>query len=632
MRPTSRFPLFLILLGLLVFTIGGRALAAVTVQSRIDPPEASVGDEVTVTFTIQGGSVSDIQLPPVDGLAVQGSSTSSQFVMNGFQVSQSVAESFSIVPTRAGDFTIPSFGIHAENGQVIHTQPLKLHVLAGSAPPAPPTPAAPPTPGNGPVVMPPADQNQNPPQNADTDAGRRMLSVPTDADGQTARVFDLITPRTIEAYVGESVPLTIQSYIRADSNAQQNSLPTLIGSDFLMNNLSLRPAQDGVGLGNAEYIRDTWVTAISAPRAGDFPLQATRDTYYTQGAMSSNDPFGGLFGRSAQLMHKEILSNKFVIHVHPLPDQDRPTNFTGAIGHFQATGSAIPATVGVGEPVTLHFTVTGQGNFDYVRSPTLAADPAWRTYVPTSKVSYEDESHTQATKTFEQAVIPQKNGTLQIPPASFSYFDPDAKHYVSIPVPLPTVVVTGTIAPVTAAASSPADAADAVTTPVHPPDASTDFLPNRLTLGVLTPDLKPGYGHPAFWILQAALAALVLLGIVLKTVRRRPDPARAERSLRHASLREAEDAMGRAVHAGDASAFFAAARRSVQLQLAERWGVSADILTLHEIWRRDASLGETVAPLFHEADDVIYSGQASTDLDLAEWDRRVRGLLQPASL
>ena len=615
----------LFLLGLL-FCLAGPLKSAVTVQASIDPPEVNVGDEVTVTFTIKGGSVADIQLPPVDGLTMQGSSTSSQFVMNGFTVSQSISQSFSLVPTRAGDFTIPSFQIHAEDGTTISTRPLKLHVLGTATAPsvstAPPTPG----PGNGPVVMPPAVANTAPAAN-DSTAGNQTIAVPTDPDGRPARVFHLITPRTTDAYVGESIPLTIQFYIRADSNAQQNSLPTLIGSDFLMNNLSLRPVQDGVGIANEEYIRDTWITAISAPKAGDFPLEATRDTYWTQGTSAMNDPFGGLFGRSGQLMHREIGSNKLIIHVHPLPDQDRPASFSGAIGNFQVSGTAVPATVGVGEPVTVHFTVSGEGNFDYVRCPVLAPDPAWKSYIPTAKVSYEDESHTQATKTFEEAVVPLKNGTLPLPAASFSYFDPNAKHYITVPVTLPTITVTG-VTPVAAAPSLPAVDTSEGGSSLPPSGAASGFLPNQLTLGLLTPDLAPGYRHTGFWVVQATLVLLLLAGLALGTRRPGQNSGRAEQELRHAALKQAEDAMNRAAREGDAVGFFSAARHAVQLRLAERWQAAPDALTLPEIERRDPALGESVAPLFNEADDVIYSGKGPSDLDLTDWGRRVRGLLQ----
>src|SRR5271170_106577 len=100
---------------------------------------------------------------------------------------------------------------------------------------------------------------------------------------------------------------------------------------------------------------------------------------------------------------------------------------------------------------------------------------------------YMDESHTHALKTFEQAVIPQKNGNVPLPATSFSYFDPDTKQYVTVPVALPTIVVTGSSLPV--ASVSPADAAESA--PAVP--KATDFLPNRLEAGSTRTSLAPVY-------------------------------------------------------------------------------------------------------------------------------------------
>jgi hypothetical protein len=628
----------LLLAGALLVALAPRGLAVVTVKSSIDPQQVDVGDEVSVTYTISGGDVEDFQLPAIDGLTAMGTSTSANFVMNGFSVTQNFSHTFLLVPNRAGNVIVPALDLHTADGRTIRTQAMTLHVVgAASAPgtqvPQNVGPSNPVDSPSGPVVMPPAnpgDATQAPPANP---GGSTTVPVPTDADGQPARVFDVITPETTTAYVGQSVPLRIESFIRVDANAQQDSLPTLIGSDFLMNNLSLRPGEEGVNVGDIEYIRDSWITAISAPRAGDFPLQATRDTYWTKsGPPIPNDPFGPLFGRPPQLMHKDIVSNKLVMHILPLPDQGRPAGFTGAIGKFQVSGNAVPANVGVGEPVTLRFTVTGTGNFDYVRSPALAVDPAWKPYNATSKTTYQDESNTQAMKIFEQAIIPKKNGVLPLPAASFSYFDPDTKQYVTVPVQLPAVSVTGEMPASAAATSGPAEAGATTTTatPGSPPPA--EFAPNRLTFGWLTPDLAPAYRHAGFWIVQGVLLVLILAGVVLLLLRPRNDPARGERTLRLTSLRRAEDAMDEAVRDGDAVKFFTSARRATQLRLAERWNVAPESLTLVEIARHDPALAETVAPLFVEADDVIYSGAARSGIDLNEWNRRAREMLQPASL
>jgi hypothetical protein len=608
---------------LLLSFLTARGFATVTVHAGVNPQELSIGDEAAITYTIQGGNVEDFNLPAVDGLDVEEKREGSSFVFNGSSVSQSVTRTFLVVVNRAGDLSIPAFDLHTSDGHTIRTQAVKLHVLGASA--SNNGAAASPAP-----MIPPTDQaNDVPPGNAPAPS-RGGTSIPTGPDGRAAPVFDIITPATTTAYVGESIPLRIESFIRVNASAQQDSLPTLVGSDFLMENLSLRPSMQGVDVGNMEYERDSWITAISAPKAGDFPLQAVRDTYWTKaGPAMPNDPFGPLFGQPAQLVHKEISSNKLVMHVLPLPDEGKPAGFTGAIGQFQVAGTAQPASVGVGEPVTLHFTVTGIGNFDYVRSPALAPDPAWKTYVASAKMTYNEESHTQGTKTFEQAIIPQKNGTLPVQ-ADFSYFDPDKKQYVTVPVALPPIVVTGTAVAAPAIASA---ASGAPSTPAANPAApAVVFAPNQLAFGALTADLAPDYRRPWFWIVQGVLIVIIVAGIVLALLRPRQDPTRGLRAERQASLSREEETMDQAARTGDAVQFFTSARRATQLRLAERWNIPAEAVTLPEIERRDPALVESVTPLFTEADDVIYSGAARAGLDLQEWDRRVREMLQPARL
>jgi len=458
------------------------AWAAATVSQQIDPPEANVGDAVTVTITVQNGSGADIQLPAVDGLQrVPGTRTATNITFTNGSLSSSLSQIFLLVPTRAGDFTIPGFEIHLQDGGGLHTQPMTLKAVAGGAPASNNNNNSP-FPGMGPVVVPPMPSVPAPPENTSNgnsaDLSNPGITPPVEKDGRPAKVFMLITPKTTDAYVGETVPMKIEFFIRMDVIAQQDSLPTIKGSDFLMNDLSVRPGEDELTLMNEPYHRETWITALSAPRSGDFPLQMLRDTYWNKNAQGIfSDPLGNFFGPRPQLAHANIPSNELTVHVHALPDEGRPADFTGAIGQFKAAGNASPVTVNVGEPVYLDFNVSGEGNFDHVRCPALALDPSWKSYVPESKIRYTDESRTQGEKFFHQAIIPQKNGNLALPTSSFSYFDPNEKKYVTIPIPLPMVTVTGT--PV-AAAAAPAGGANS--SPAAAASPTADLDPRGLVL------------------------------------------------------------------------------------------------------------------------------------------------------
>jgi hypothetical protein len=618
-----------------------RALATLT--QLIDPAEVNVGDQVIVTITVQNGSMDNLRLPPVDGLQVAGTRSATNITFSNGSLSRSTSFNFALVPSRAGDFTLPAFEIHTQEGDVLHVKPMKLHVLGtGATPstntvPAPVVPSSAPTSipatnlpfnPNGPVVMPPTNAAAAaPPASGNAaDTTGSNFSLPRDKDGGPARVFLVITPQTTDAYVGQSIPLRIDFYIRMEVNADQNSLPTIKGSDFLMNNFTTRGHASLVVLEDQQYERETWITAISAPKSGDFPLSMERDTYWIKSISSNSlDPFGGLFSRHANLAHLPIPSNQLVMHVHALPTEGKPANFTGAIGQLKVTGDAQPGSVAIGEPVTLYFSVSGEGNFDYVRCPTLPDDPAWKTYVPSSKTTYQDESRTHAVKTFEQAVIPQKNGNVPLPPASFSYFDPTTKQYVTVPIALSEITVTGS--PTALAAAAPGGGADSTTASAAP--KTTELVPNRLEIGAPRMSLTPVYRQSWFWAVQGGLICLPLLGALFLFLRSRstPDDGRVERALRRHSQQQEEDAMAEAVRRGDALAFFVAARHAVQLQLGTQWNLKPEALTLGEIRGRDPHLAESLEPLFTQADEVIYSGQAGSNPDLAQWERNVRDLL-----
>ena len=610
----------------------GPCLAAATLTQKIEPQEVNVGDPIMVTLTVQNGTVSTVQLPPVDGLELDGTNEQIQSMDVNGVLSSSMSFIFSLAATRPGNFTIPAFDFRTQEGDLIHVRPMKIHALGAGSTPSNSTATNSQSPlsntmtititPNGPVVMPqnPA-QAQNPAPN--NSAPQVDVPVKREADGSLPKVFLVITADTTNAYVGQAVPLRIDFYIRMDVNAPQNSLPTINGSDFLMNAFTTRGQASLWQAEDQQYEKETWLTAIAAPKAGDFPLTMTRDSYWVKGMSQNNlDPFSFFFNRQAALAHENISSNTLTMHVQALPDSGQPDHFTGAIGQFNVSASADPQTVAVGEPVTIHYVVSGAGNFDYVHAPVLASDPAWKAYTPTPKVNYLDVAHINANKTFDQSVIPQKNGLLPLPPASFSYFDPTTKQYVTVPVSLPTITVTGSPLPAIAAAPDGDDSSSASPAPAQ----AAGMLANRTELGSIHAGMTPAYRQAWFWIVQGGVLMLPFVGIILFTLARRaaPEDVRAERMRRRHSLEQEEAAMAEAVQKNDPLTFFVAARHAVQLQLGARWKIQPEALTLAEIRQRDAALAETLEPLFTQADQVMYSGLASGELDLARWERAVR--------
>ena len=124
-----------------------------------------------------------------------------------------------------------------------------------------------------------------------------------------------------------------------------------------------------------------------------------------------------------------LFSEPQTIRVLPLPTQNVPESFGGAVGEFSLKVNAGPTNVAVGDPLTLKVQITGRGRLEAV---TLPPQPQWRefkAYPPSRNVESKDPLGLSGTATFEQVLIPQNHEIKFLPPLEFSYFDPNQKSY-----------------------------------------------------------------------------------------------------------------------------------------------------------------------------------------------------------
>src|ERR1051325_6192611 len=99
--------------------------------------QATVGETVELQIKVTGPG--DAQPPEeisVDGLEIHSTGTSRQFEIHNFSTSSSVTYNYTILPLRAGRFTIPPQTVHA-GGKILRTPELALNVAdaPGQQPP-----------------------------------------------------------------------------------------------------------------------------------------------------------------------------------------------------------------------------------------------------------------------------------------------------------------------------------------------------------------------------------------------------------------------------------------------------------------------------------------------------------------
>ena len=107
-----------------------------------------------------------------------------------------------------------------------------------------------------------------------------------------------------------------------------------------------------------------------------------------------------------------------------LPEDNRPQDFSGAIGQFDFQASVSPLQVKAGDPLTLKMEIKGSGNFKDFKIPEFTA-AGFKTYQPSVKNAGDD-------KTAEEVIIPTNSSIKEVPAMQFSYFDTSIKDYKTV--------------------------------------------------------------------------------------------------------------------------------------------------------------------------------------------------------
>lgn len=129
----------------------------------------------------------------------------------------------------------------------------------------------------------------------------------------------------------------------------------------------------------------------------------------------------------------EIRSSSPRLTVLPLPAAGQPRDFRGAVGTYLIRAYAVPDTVAVGEATQLTVEIAGAGNIKSTPQPALPAVPGVEQFAPTEDAeSHFEGAQLRGVKHFQWVLIPQRVGRIEIPPVSFSYFDPGLKRYRTI--------------------------------------------------------------------------------------------------------------------------------------------------------------------------------------------------------
>jgi hypothetical protein len=605
-----------------IWLAGLAALVAITVMVRgatvtatLDPEQIALGDSTQLTVTVSGSSEQPT-LPNIDGLVVQSVSQGTQISIVNGSMTSSASVTYEITPQRAGTFTIPALQVGDAK-----SQPLTLRVGQGSAAmaqaPANAQPQAPPPSNPGPVVMPP-------------NAPVASATVPA-GSGRYGSI-EVTVPKK-EFYEGEMVPVQIKAFIPREVQATNYEEPQITSDGLTVDSLStVKPSQTNEVVEGRVYTVLTWNSSLTALKPGDFTINLKMPLTIVvarQAPQTSDDDdsFNNFFRNAFAAMDggekKEvtITGDTEPLKVLPLPQASRPAGFTGAVGQFDAATSASPTKVNAGDPVTLKLTITGRGNFDRVSSDMLASDSNWKTYSTKNHFDAQDSIDYEGTKTFEQPVIPNNGSITAVPSLTFSYFDPEARRYVTRTCPPIPIDVSGAAAsPAPVVAPAPSGAVASANPPPAPAATGPDLRMNRIESGSFVATLRPVYLSPLFLAGQA-LPLLALLG-GLAFLRNRRDalhPDRARLTAANQAVRREVEAMDAAMRDQQAGPFFVHARNALQQRFGQQWNMRPEAITVTDVEARVTGDSSNLRSIFEMADQASYSDLHFGEADLQQW-------------
>jgi oxygen tolerance protein BatD len=449
------FPIvgFLLLAALGLVTSGARAA---NFTASLDRDAIALGEQATLSLAFEGSQPKNVPTPDVPGLQIVQAGTSQNVsVING-AMSSTATVNFSIAPQRIGEFEIPALTINV-NGQQLTSQPLKLTVTQPNAPPA--------------AV------------NSGSEIAFMKLSLPQK-----------------KIYAGQMLTAQLQVCWRDDAqnfgNFQFTGTPT---DGFTIGKMAQGQAQRAQ-IGNRIYTVVPFTIVLTAVKTGALnlgPFTASATYVVPSPNEQGGDPFFRQFFNQGRQVPVSLATETASVESLPLPGQNKPANFSGAVGDFTMTASVGPTNVTVGDPVTVRVQISGRGALGAIQLPDQSALNNFKIFAPTAKIETTDQLGLEGKKTFEEIVTPQNSDVYELPPFSFSFFNPDDGNYHTLTQPaVPLFVKAAGASPMPTIAANKNSAAENQT--------PQDILPIKENLGTLAKNSAPLISQTVFLAAQTS--------------------------------------------------------------------------------------------------------------------------------
>ena len=351
-------------------------------EVRIERSTVSLGENLSLEIVARGAVNASPVFDMPAGLEMLGSGSSQNFSwVNGRSSSETIFH-YELGATRAGRYALGPFRVGV-GGQTVIVPAVQVTVLAAT------TSIGGAVAGSGPATL--------------------MVDV---------------EPR--DPYVGQPVLLRVRLVQRAQlAEDPQYAPPSTPG---FWSEAASQPESYYAAEGNSRVL-------VTETRTRLYPLASGTQTVGEAVARlallqpGSNDPALWLSGRVPR-QDLMVRSQPVRVHVRALP-AGAPAGFGGAVGVLTARWTCDRSRTARDVPATVELEVRGIGNLSLMHPPALESDD-FEVFAGNTEDSLGAPGQAAAgRRTFRWTVLPRREGSLQIPPPAFQWFDPSAETYKS---------------------------------------------------------------------------------------------------------------------------------------------------------------------------------------------------------
>nr|BFF39615.1 BatD family protein [Tenacibaculum mesophilum] len=380
-----------LLVSFITFTIHAQDAALTATVSK---NKLGVNQRLRIEFSINKQGADNFKAPSFTNFKIVGgpSQSVSQSWING-KVSFNQSYTYILQPKRKGEFNIPSASIEID-GKTLTSNPIKVIVLDAVDIPKNP---------NDPNYI--AEQN----------------------------IHLVAEVSKSQPYVGEGIYVEYRLYFSDNVGIYDNAITEAPQYNGFWNQEIKRngmPVKTGTYNGE-QYRYAVLHKALLIPTtSGKLTIDPMKMDIVVAVPTGRADFFGNVITRQVR---KEFSSAKKVVNAQALPMNNKPKDFTGAVGQFSFDVSLSKNTLKANESSQIKVSVKGKGNLKLFELPKIETPKELEVYQPERKESVRiTGTGLSGSITDNYTVVPEFKGKYRIPKTSFSYFNPKEKVYQTI--------------------------------------------------------------------------------------------------------------------------------------------------------------------------------------------------------